>query len=141
MAVTSSWVFALSCAVLRRPLQYLLVNESIGKTIGKMVVSIVMISCVVFMTTSYAILYKKAAHQQNKIKTQQLPQEEVERSVKERKALKTTVYVVGAVFLCFSPGTLSSLSFLLEQDIIAHLEPWFRVTVMLNSLLSPLRKK
>ena len=136
MPVTSCWVFALCCSILRWP--FPLFNESIGKTIGKMVVSMVMISCIVFMTTSYVILYKEAALQQNKIETHQLPQEEVERFVKERKALKTTFYVVGAVFLCLSPGTLSSLSFLLEQDTIAYLEPWFRITVMLNSLLNPL---
>ena len=100
--------------------------------------SSLVISSIVFMTTSYAILYKEAALQQNKIKTHQLPQEEVERFVKERKALKTTVYVIGAVLLCLSPGTLSLLSFLLEQDTIAYLEPWFRITVMLNSLPNPL---
>ena len=37
------------------------------------------------------------------IKTQQMPQEEVERFAKDNKALKTTVYVVGALALCFSP--------------------------------------
>jgi len=138
VAVTSSWILALCCSILRWPLPHLLFDESIEKTIGKMVVSIVMISCVVFMTTSYAILYKEAARQQDKIKTQQLPQGEVEKFVKERKALKTTVYVVGAVFLCLSPGALSLLSVLAAQDTSAYLGPWFRITVMLNSLLNPL---
>jgi len=138
MAVTSSWVLALCCSILRWPLPDLLFNESIGKTIGKMVVSIVMISCIVFMTTSYVILYKEAALQQNKIKTQQLPQEEVERFVKERKALVTTFYVVGAVFFCLSPGAFSLLSLLAEQDTSTYLGPWFRITTMLNSLLNPL---
>ena len=50
------------------------------------------------MAISYTILYKETSFQKNKIKTQQLPQEEVERFVKERKALKTAIYVVGAVF-------------------------------------------
>ena len=137
VAVTSSWVLALCCSILRWPLPNLLFNEGKGKKIGKMIVSIVMISCIVFMTTSYAILYKEAAHQQSKIKAQQLPQEEVERFVKERKALKTTFYVVGAVLLCFSPGALSFVSFIEKQNT-AYLTPWFRMIVMLNSLLNPL---
>ena len=84
VAVTSSWVFALFFSVLRWPLSNLLFNESVAEKIGKMIVSVVLTSCVVFMTASYAILYKEAAHQKNKIKAQQLPQEDVERLVKER---------------------------------------------------------
>ncbi|XP_020627564.1 alpha-1B adrenergic receptor-like [Orbicella faveolata] len=137
VAVTSSWVLALCCSVLRWPLPNLLFNERLGRNIGKMIVSIVLISCIVFMTTSYTILYKEAAHQQSKIKAQQLPQEEVERFVKERKALKTTVYVVGAVLLCLSPGALSFVPVIAEQDT-TYLAPWFRMIVMLNSLLNPL---
>ena len=40
------------------------------------------------------------------IKTQQLPQEEVERFAKESKALKTTVFAVCAVVLCLLPAAL-----------------------------------
>ena len=137
VAVTSSWVLALFFSVLRWPLSDLLFNESVAQKIRNMIVFIVLTSCVVFMTTSYAILYKEAAHQKNKIKAKQLPQEDVERFVKERKALKTTVYVVGAVLLCLSPGALSIVPVIAEQNS-TYLAPWFRMTVMLNSLLNPL---
>lgn len=139
VAVTSSWVLALSCSILRWPLPNLLsFNEGVGEKIGKMIVSVILTSCVVFMATSYAILYKETAHQKNKIKAQQLPREEVERFVKERKALKTTVYVVGAVLLCFSPAALSLFVSVAANQENTLLGPWSRTIVMLNSLLNPL---
>ena len=79
VAVTSSWLFVLFSSVLRRPLSNLLFNESVADKFRKMIVFIVLTSCVVFMTMSYAILCKEAAHQKNKIKAQQLPREDVER--------------------------------------------------------------
>ena len=138
VAVTSSWVLALFFSVLRWPLSDLLFNESVAEKLRKMIVFIVLTFCVVFMTTSYAILYKEAARQKNKLKAQQLPQEDVERFVKERKALKTTVYVVGAVLLCLSPGALSKFVFITAEQNSTYLAPWFRTTAMLNSLLNPL---
>ena len=138
VAVTSSWVLALFFSVLRWPLSDLLFNESVAEKLRKMIVFIVLTFCVVFMTTSYAILYKEAARQKNKLKAQQLPQEDVERFVKERKALKTTVYVIGAVLLCFSPGAvLTILSYIRELNI-PYSAPWIITIVMLNSLLNPL---
>ena len=138
VAVTSSWLFALFLAVLRWPLSNMLFNESVAETFREMIVLIVLTSCVVFMTTSYAILYMEAAHQKNKIKAQQLPREDVERFVKERKALKTTVYVVSAVLLCLSPGALSKVVFIITGKKSALLVPWFIMTVNFNSLLNPL---
>ena len=138
VAVTSSWVFALFLSFLRKPLSNLLFNESVAEKIRKMIVFIVLTSCVVFITTSYAILYKEAAQQQNKIKAQQLPREDVERLLKERKALKTTVYVVGAVLLCLSPGAFSKFVYVITGQESALLALWFIMTVMWNSLLNPL---
>ena len=65
--------------------------------------SIVVISYIVFMATSHAILYE-TVQMQNKMKTQQLPPEEVQRFVKERKAFRLVVHVVGAVLFCFTPA-------------------------------------
>ena len=137
VAVTTSWLVALFCSIIRWPLSDLLFNKGVAEKIGKMIVSTIMISCIVFMATSYAILYKETVHQQNKIKTQQLPQEEVERFVKERKVLKTTVYVVGAVLFCLSPGAVPFLAVITEQNS-TYISPWFRTMIMSNSLLNPL---
>ena len=130
VAVTASWLVALYCSVVRWPLSDLLFNNVVADKIGRMIVSTIVISCIVFMATSYV-------HQQNKIKTQQLPQEEVERFVKERKTLKTTVYVVGAVLLYLSPGALTFVHAIAQQKPTYFL-PWFRTIIMSNSLLNPL---
>ena len=65
--------------------------------------SIVVISYIVFMATSNVILYE-TVQKQNKMKTQQLPKEEVERFFKERKAFRLVVHVVGVVLFCFTPA-------------------------------------
>ena len=109
-----------------------------GEKIGNVIMCIVINSFIVFMVLSYAILYKETAYQKNKIKTQQINQQEVEKFFKEKKALKTTVYVIGAVLLCFSPGAvLTILSYIGELNI-PYSAPWIITIVMLNSLLNPL---
>ena len=103
-----------------------------------MVAYTIMFSCIFFMAISYTILYKETSLQKNKIKTQQLPQQEVERFVKERKALKTTVYVVGAVLLCLSPAGIKLMSVIAKRNNYSYLAPWLRMFLMSNSLLNPL---
>ncbi|CAH3123679.1 unnamed protein product, partial [Pocillopora meandrina] len=55
-------------------------------------------TCVCFVPSSDVDYFREAHSDQiyNAIKAQQLPQEEVERFSKENKALRTTVFVVGA---------------------------------------------
>jgi len=77
------------------------------------------------------------------IKTQQLPQEEVERFTKENKAFKTSVLVVAAVMLCFIPAILSMILFsagMMKRGSASYNNymPWVRTITMLNSLLNPL---
>ena len=101
--------------------------------------------CIIFISFSYVILHCETFLHQKKIKTQQLPQEEVERLIRESKALKTTVLVVGAVMLCFLPMAFILVLFFTGLNFyfgltIALCTPcfWIRTTVMLNSLLNPL---
>ena len=60
-------------------------------------------SCVVFVASAYVALYFEVRRYQKLIKGQQMPQEEAERFAKENKALKTAIYVVGALVLCLTP--------------------------------------
>ena len=86
------------------------------------------------------ILYRETRRHQKKIKTQQLPQEEVERFTKENKALKTTVYVVGAVIFCLLPAIVYIIIYLLGfiQGLLVIWDSWIRTFIMLNSLFNPL---
>ena len=66
---------------------------------------------------------------------------------KERKALKTTVLVVSAVFVCFLPMAAVTVTvFVLKkmnifhQGLIADFLPsvWVRTFIMFNSVVNPL---
>ncbi|XP_078378104.1 adenosine receptor A2a-like [Oculina patagonica] len=129
LAVIAIWVFTICCIVLR--------SQDATRRIGEVIMTFAMISCIVFIAASYLILYRETVRHQKMIKTQQLPQEEVERFAKESKALKTTVYVVGAVLLCFLPMAFIFFTFAAGLNI-AYPAPWIRTFVMLNSLLNPL---
>ena len=61
------------------------------------------LSCILFLAFGYCIMYRETRRHQEKIKNEQLPQEEKERFAKENKALKTTLFVVGAVVICLLP--------------------------------------
>ena len=61
-------------------------------------------SCIVFVASAYVALYFEVRRHKKLIKGQQMPQEEAERFATENKALKRTVYVVGALVLCFAPA-------------------------------------
>jgi len=106
----------------------------------------ILISCVLFITCSYVILYRETLRQRKKIKTQQLPQEAVERFAKENKAVKTTVYIVGAVVFCLLPAAFFLLWVVslppganpTKLKFFYAFTPWIRSFGMLNSLLNPL---
>ena len=114
--------------------------------IRTLLVSLTMIVCIVFIVLAYIILYRETLRQRRKIKTQQLPQEEVERFIKESKALKTTVFVVGAVTLSFLPMALHLIAWALNKkyqlisvnEVLVILQSLVRTFAMLNSLLNPL---
>ena len=101
-----------------------------------------LIACsVIFISISYVILYRETLRHKKRIKTEQVAQREVEIFLRENKALKTTVYVVGSLVLCFLPGFLVVLSIKVDSlaleksnDIVG----WSRLFTMLNSLLNPL---
>jgi len=108
------------------------------------IVSLAMTFCIFFITATYAVLYRESRRHESRIKTQQLPQEEVERFVKENKALKTTAFVVSAVLLSFLPMALTIFS--VAVGVKKHLNldavlvvsmPLAGTCAVLNSLLNP----
>ena len=142
-AVTVFWILAITWGITDMlaqvytdgPLQYL-----------NFALAIILISCVLFITCSYVILYRETFRQRKKIKTQQLPQEAVERFAKENKALKTTVYIVGAVVLCLLPAAFFLLWVVslppgvnpTKLKFFYAFTPWIRSFGILNSLLNPM---
>ena len=142
VALITFWSFAF----LSEGIKYVSNNVVVRITFN-LIVSLVMIFCIVFITASYAILYRESRHLESKIKTQQLPQEEVRRFVKENKALKTTAFVVSAVLLSFLPMafglTILSIVVGIKRDlnlnaVFVVLVPLAHTCAVLNSLLNPL---
>ena len=98
VAVSTVWIVSLILGVFGP------INNEPMKTISDLSMTFIGISCILFIVFSYLILYREILRHQKKIKTQRIPQDEVERFAREHKALKTTVFVVSAVPLCFVPG-------------------------------------
>ena len=138
IAVVSTWVFTLASEVIRFMIQLF------ARKMQNVLVSVTLIACVLFIIASYIILYCETLRHQKMMKARQLPQEEVERFAKESKALKTTVFVVGAVMLSFLPMALllflivTKLSKNMNAQVLGVLNPISRTFAMLNSLLNPL---
>ena len=129
-AVLVAWILAFISGVFR-VLKMALVLRSLS--------GLFIFSCILFIAFAYFVMYRETRLQQEKIKTQQLPQQEVERFNKQNKALKTTVFVVGAVIICLLP--LCFCLILLVTcfcDICTTIAPLARTCAVLNSLVNPL---
>ncbi len=137
-AVIAVWAFSFTSEVIR----FILLNFT--RNMQNLLVSLAMIFCVLFIVSAYIILYRETRRHEKKIKTQQLPQEEVERFARESKALKTTVFVVSAVVLSFLPMGLTlllnvtGLKKKVSSELFSILSSFVRTCAMLNSLLNPL---
>ena len=131
VAVITVWMVSIFPGV-TRPIN----NESLEKIAIFLTVFSFMF-CILFIAVSYVILYFEILRHRKMIKTQQLPQNQVESFAKEHKALKTTVFVIAAVLLCFVPAI-----FILELAGVGLAfsvsAPWIRTFLILNSLLNPL---
>ena len=135
VAVIIVWVFALLVRVG--------IDLSFHTPAGRyseIFVALVVITCVLFVLLSYAILFCEITRHQKSIKTQQLPQDEAERFARENKAFKTTAFIVAALLGSFLPMAL----FLLFRPRKGYgglydvLLPWSRTSAMLNSVFNPL---
>ena len=141
LAVIAFWIVCLSSELVA-----LITNQTI---FTNALTGLVLISCVMFVSFSYGMLYRETRRHERLIKAGQLPQEEKERFSKERKALKTTVYVVGAVLICLTPVAawllVSSILRVSDEEFWVQLTQLRQLTrstvrtlVNLNSLLNPI---
>ncbi|XP_068762116.1 beta-1 adrenergic receptor-like [Montipora capricornis] len=133
-AVFFCWIYSALCCT-----GLFLIDTS--SSLYSILASHVPIACVIFVSSSYAVLFSETRRHQKMIKSQSLRHEDVERFLKESKALKTTVLVVAAVGLCFLPGALflALRKFLSQFENKIHLvKEMTRTLLLINSLLNPL---
>ena len=131
VSVAIFWIFALCTWALRCVAPYAMVF-----TVGPLVPS-----CIIFIAISYVILYRETLRHRKRIKTEEIAHHEVETFLKENKALKTTVYVIGSLVFCFIPSSIIFLSYVVEGLSLknsVYFLSFSRVLMMLNSLLNPL---
>ena len=131
VSVAVFWIIAFCSWVLRYMTPYVVLF-----TVGPLVPS-----CMIFIAISYVILYRETLRHKKRIKTEQVAQQEVETFLKENKALKTTVYVVGSLVLCFIPSLSLIVSFAAKSPSLVtsvYFVSFGRMLAMLNSLLNPL---
>ena len=131
ISVAIFWIIAFSTWVLRYITGY----------VGLFSLGSVVPSCIIFIAISYVILYRETLRHKKRIKTEQIGQHEVETFLKENKALKTTVYVVGSLVLCFIAPTFLFLSMVVEglslEESVSFVS-FCRTLSLLNSLFNPL---
>ena len=113
MVIISCWIFSIF-SVISRGIKF-------ATKFSDLLVAPVLMFCFVFVASSYVMLYLETRRRQKIMKTQQMPQEEVERVAKDHKALKTIVYVVGAVALCFSPMAFTFIFRLFNKTLYRNL--------------------
>ena len=132
VSVATFWIIALCTWALR----YIIPNVVL------LTVASLVVVCITFISISYVILYRETLRHKKRIKTEQVAQQEVETFLKENKALKTTVYVVGSLVLCFTPSLFLLVSLVVKRLSLVVNSVFFvsfcRVLVLLNSLLNPL---
>ncbi|XP_067041295.1 histamine H2 receptor-like [Acropora muricata] len=124
----SWWIFAAQCLI-----------DKENKRLRFLIFAHTMVPCVVFVLSSYGVLYFETRRHQKKIKTQQLPQNEKETFIAEGKALRTTALVFGALVLCLFPVVfiflLGAVGIQMKKGNSASMVVTF---AMLNSLMNPL---
>ena len=129
-AVLVAWILAFISGVFRVVKMSLVLRSLSGLFI---------FSCILFIAFAYFVMYRETRLQQEKIKTQQLPQQEVERFTRENKALKTTVFVIGAVVVYLLPLCFCLIVTATGLCNICPIPKTLTQTcAMLNSLVNPL---
>ena len=130
LAILFSWIYSVTCRIV-------LYQIGIKSSLYGIYAAHIPTACVIFVSCSYAVLYSESRRHKKLIKAQCLSQEDVERFLKDSKALKTTVLVVAALGLCIMPGTLYLVLRHYVNAVNSVSEIVFTL-ITINSLLNPL---
>ena len=131
VSVAIFWIIAFCTWVLRYTTPYVVLFTLVPLVPG----------CIIFIAISYVSLYRETLRHKKRIKIEQIAPQEVQNVLKENKALKTTVYVVGSLIFCFIPSSILLLSHLVDSLSLEGsvcFVSFCGVLIMLNSLLNPL---
>ena len=129
--VTVIWTLTFICGII------LQLNFRLVLVFGTILLNV----CFSFIVWAYLVLFLETRRVKKQIKTQQIRQDQVKKIVSDNKALKTTVFLLGAVIVCVLPGCVHGFLLLIVgtlRQINASLSSLTRTFLMLNSLVNPL---
>ena len=99
---------------------------------------------IITISLSYGYIYSETRRQLKRLKTEQLPQEQVQRIKKDRRAAITLAIVLITLVITYLPAiivslvTASSDSILVKPRFIAITFSWVGIPMMLGSLCNPI---
>lgn len=135
VAAACSWLFPVIYVFIR----FMVLPELMEKImLGHIVVAI----CLLMIIYCHGSVYFICRRHLIEIKSAQPSQEATAKFLEDKKAWKTTGFIVGGVFMCYMPILLSALLFAIlpvNKKILDSLFPssFFFSFVVLNSLLNP----
>ena len=95
------------------------------------------------ISLSYGYIYSETRRQLKRLNTEQLPQEEIEKVKKDRKAADTLAIILIALVMTYIPIILAVVAASLNSNVIPRrfliiLTRWVQTCVMLGSLCNPI---
>lgn len=95
------------------------------------------------ISLSYGYIYSETRRQIKRLNTEQLPQEEIEKVKKDRKAANTLAIILIALVMTYIPIILAAVAASLYSNMIPPrfliiLTSWVQTCVMLGSLCNPI---
>ena len=94
------------------------------------------------ISLSYGYIYSETRRQIKRLKTEQLPQEEIEKVKKDRKAATTLAIILIALVMTYIPIILAAVAASQNSNVpprfLIILTSWVQTCVMLGSLCNPI---
>ena len=117
---------------------------SIYSVVNSVTQSVTGILFVITISLCYGYIYSETRRQLKRLKTEQLPQEQVQRIKKDRRAATTLAIILIALVITYLPAIIMAVLTALPGSIAGPLRfrviiwNWVGVTIMLGSLCNPI---
>ena len=148
-AVSLTWALAL-CLIIQETVLAATDSKteiySVYYTVSGFLLSIIGVLSFVAISFFYGYIFSETRRQKKRIRTEQLPQEEVKSIKKNNRAANTLVIIVAAMILNYLPATIHigvvsfshSIVSLVKPRVMSILWGWLHTSFTLSSFINPL---
>ena len=146
ISVVLAWVFTLLMTI--NELALALIDSesiySIYSQVNTLIEIVIMTLFTAAVLWSYGYIYSETRRQVKRLKAEQLPQEEIQRIKKDRKAASTLAIILIALVFTYLPaiitGTVATLpvSTVVPPRLRVIIWSWVALSIMLGSLVNPI---